>query len=311
MKRKIKVVRKLQFSEQLLLKNAVLQAESRKTARLERQLVWGKAPNDRLSNKSIIVLIYFTCVMSAFAQLRSFNEIFPDINDDIRAAAFENNGYVRSSQRSNGFTPMGGEQTSAIDPQIINIVLSKNPLYLVESILVVPVKQGNSDLLDVYNALGNIRGLKGIMYPSHSREREVPLFEDATRIAGEKQTRAIPDPPPALTLPLTETIYVRLKDVNFGNTYYRAEIARVQNGLRYTLSNFRNITYLFLPVIKEEKFTAQLYIEPINEGVLIYSIAGADIPDMFASKINVESAISKRLAVITSWAADGISGRKK
>jgi hypothetical protein len=176
--------------------------------------------------------------------------------------------------------------------------------------MVIPGKPGNVGLLDVYNALGNIGGLKGRLYDSHSKNREVPLFEDATRITGQKQTTAIPDPPPARILPRAETVYIRLKDVNFGNTYYRAEMALIQNGLRYTLSNFKNISYLFVPVIKEEKFIAQLYIEPIEEGVLIYSIAGTDISDFIASRINVDSAISKRLAVITSWAADGISAKR-
>jgi hypothetical protein len=63
-------------------------------------------------------------------------------------------------------------------------------------------------------------------------------------------------------------------------------------------------------VIKEGNFTAQLYIEPIEEGILIYSIAGADISDFFASKIDMDSAIIKRLAVIVSWAADGINQKK-
>jgi hypothetical protein len=59
-------------------------------------------------------------------------------------------------------------------------------------------------------------------------------------------------------------------------------------------------------VIREGRFIAQLYFEPIQEGILIYSIAGADIPEIFASRIDMNSAISKRLAVITSWAAEGI-----
>jgi hypothetical protein len=259
--------------------------------------------------KKLLVVIFLICADFLFAQLRDFSDIFPNISSDIRSAAF-GNGYLRSSQKSSGFVLIGAERTCAIDPQIINIVLNRNPLYLVESIMVITGKPGNVGLLDVYNALGNIRGLKGRLYNSHSKSREVPLFEDATRITDQKQTTAIPDPPPAMILPRTETVYIRLKDTNFGNTYYRADMALIQNGLRYTLSNFKNISYLFVPVIKEEKFIAQLYIEPIEEGVLIYSIAGTDISDFIASRINIDSAISKRLAVITSWAADGISAKK-
>ncbi|MDR1837266.1 MAG: hypothetical protein LBQ89_06365 [Treponema sp.] len=264
-----------------------------------------KEPN-RLPNKSIIVFIYFSCVINVYAQLRTFNEIFPNINEDIRIEILSNSGYVRSSQRTNGFMLLGSQRNTGIDPQIINIVLNKNPGYIVESITVVSKNSGTVNLLDVYNALGNVRGLKGRLYNSSTRGQAVPLFEDATRIVSERQTTTIPDPVPARVLPQAETIFIRLRDVNFGNTYYRGDMALVQNGLRYTLSNFRNISYLFIPVIRADKFIAQLYFEPIHEGVLIYSIAGVDISDFVASQLDVHSAIAKRLAVITSWAADGI-----
>jgi hypothetical protein len=162
-------------------------------------------------------------------------------------------------------------------------------------------------LLDVYNALGNIRALKGRLYHSATRDQDIPLFEDATRIAGAKKTSPIPDPGPASSIPLSETVYLRIKDVNFGNSYYRGDIHRDTFGLLYRLSNYKNLTYLFIPVIREEKFIAQLYFEPIAEGVLVYSIAGADVSDFVASKIDMPSAIAKRLAVIISWVVDGIN----
>jgi hypothetical protein len=176
----------------------------------------------------------------------------------------------------------------------------------VESLLVVPLENRKINLLDVYNALGNIRGLKGRLYRSHTRDEEVPLFEDATRLESAGKANPIPDPGPASRLPDSETIYIRLKDVNFGNSHYRGDMSLDEFGLRYRLSNNKNLTYLFIPVIREEKFTAQLYFEIIEEGVLVYSIAGADVSGFVSSRINMPSAISKRLAVIISWVADGI-----
>jgi len=259
----------------------------------------------------LITVIFASCAAVSFSQLRSFYDIFPNVNQDIQAAALSETGYVRSSQKASGFLIVGNEKDVSIDPQIVNIVLRKNPGYIVESILVLPARPGTVSLIDVYNALGNVSGLKGRLYNSATRNQAIPLFEEATRIISEKQTSAIPDPPPARILPHSEIVYLRLKDANFGNTYYKGEMALVQKGLRYTLSNFKSMSYLFVPVIKEDKFIAQLYFEPIQEGVLIYSIAGADISDFFASKIHVDSAISKRLAVITEWAADGISKKTR
>jgi len=255
--------------------------------------------------KLIIILIFLICSVNVSAQLRTFAAIFPNIGEEIKEEVFSS-GYVRSSQRASGFEIIGNEKDSGLDPEILNIVLTRNPGYLVESISIIPGIPGSVTLLDVYNALGNIRNLKGRLYRSATRGQEVPLFEEATRIAGERRTNAIPDPPPAAILPESETVFIRLRDINFGNTFYRGEMTLVQNGLRYTLSNFRNMTYLFVPVIRENNFIAQLYFEPIYEGVLIYSVAGVDVSDFFASRIHVDSAISKRLEVITGWAADGI-----
>jgi len=260
--------------------------------------------------KKLITLFFllFTA-FNVFAQSRAFNDIFPNLNQDIKNAAFTQAGYVKSSQKTSGFIIKGNDKDSRLDSQIVNNVLKKNPGYLAESILVIRLNPDSIKLLDVYNTLGNIRDLGGRLYNSATRNKSVPLFEEATRVTSENHLSAIPDPAPSKTLPRTETVYIRLKDANFGNTYYRAEMALVQNGLRYTLTNFRNISYLFVPVMKEDKFIAQLYFEPIQEGILIYSIAGADISDFVASKIDIDSAITKRLNVIISWAVDGI--RKK
>jgi len=259
-----------------------------------------------MKNLFIFILFVF-CASGIFAQLRSFNDIFPHADQEIISSAFSSASYVRSSQKKTGFSILGSERGSGINPQVISIVLNRNPGYLVESISVIRISSGPVSLLDIYNGLVNIRGLKGRLYNSSSRNRPVPLFEDATRITSERNTNAIPDPPRAAVLPNAETVYIRLKDANFGNTFYRGDMALIQNGMRYTLTNFRSLNYLFVPVVSEGKFIAQLYIEPIQEGILIYSIAGMEISDFFASQIHVESAISKRLAVITAWAADGIT----
>ncbi|MDR0302482.1 MAG: hypothetical protein LBI04_09265 [Treponema sp.] len=254
--------------------------------------------------KKITIILFFQlmCVICISAQLRTFNDIFPNLKQNERSAAFNEAGFIKTNK-----TEITGNRSAVgIDPVITNTVLSMNPGYLVESISVIPGNPGDVTLLDIYNALGNIRNLKGRLYDSFSKNQPVPLFEDATRIKSERQTNSIPDPSPSKTVPSKETVFIRLKDVNFGNSYYRGEITLVQKGLCYTLTNFKSLSYLFVPVIKEGNFIATLYLEPIEEGVLIYGFAGINISDFFASKIHVNSAITKRLAVITEWAADGI-----
>ena len=238
---------------------------------------------------------------------RSFDQVFPGVSPAVREEAFSKEGYYRSTKTIQRSVLIASDQ-SAIDPQIIETIFLRQPSILFESILVIPGKMDEYSLLDVYNALGKIRGLKGRLYHSHTRNEDIPLFEDVTRIASEKKNNPVPDPAPASNIPPSETIYMRLKDVNFGNTYYRGEIKLVPHGLRYSLSNNKNVTYFFVPVIREEKFNVQLYFEPIMEGILIYALAGADVSNFVASRVDMPSAISKRLAVIISWVAEGISG---
>jgi hypothetical protein len=257
--------------------------------------------------RGLLFVPFFFLTLFPLAAQRSFNQIFPNIPSSGREAAFSSEGYYRSTgkiQRS----ALAGSGQSDIDPHIIEAVLVMQPNFLVESILVVPGKTGQYSLLNVYNALGKVRGLKGRLYHSATRNEYVPLFEDVTRIESAQKNNPIADPAPVSRIPPSETIYMRLKDVNFGNTYYRGEMTLVPRGLRYSLSNNKNMSYFFIPVIKEEKFKVQLYFEPITEGVLIYALAGADVSDFAASRVDMPSAISKRLAVIISWVAEGIAG---
>ncbi|MDR2943089.1 MAG: hypothetical protein LBV17_10905 [Treponema sp.] len=255
----------------------------------------------------IALLLHSMCVIGICAQFRAFNDIFPNISQNERSAVFEKAGLVKTDTKSNGFNIIDGNKPAVgIDPVIINTVLSMDPGYLVESISIIQGDPQEITLLDIYNALGNIRGLKGRLYRSATRKQVIPLFEDATRITSEKQTTPIPDPSPSKAVPSAETVFVKLKDANFGNSFYRGEVKLVQKGLCYTLTNFKSLNYLFVPVIKGGNFIALLYFEPIKEGVLIYGFAGVKVSDFFAEKIDMDSAISKRLAVIISWAADGI-----
>jgi hypothetical protein len=176
--------------------------------------------------------------------------------------------------------------------------------------MVIPYKTTNGQtrvpgLPDVYNAISRVRDLKGRTYHSATRGEDVPLFEDATRLESARRLSPIPDPPPSRSVPAGETVYLRLKDINFGNSYYRADIAVQGGGILYTLTNFKNLSYI-IPVIREEKFVARMYIEPLAEGILIYSIAGADVSDFISSRIHMPSAIQKRVAVIIDWIVDGI-----
>jgi hypothetical protein len=243
-----------------------------------------------------------------FGQTRSVDELFSEYDAPAKAALFTQNGIFKSIEKSSQqfFGPQLLPRFLSADT-VMGPVLSSNPSFLVESLIVIPAAGYSSGLIGIYNALGKVRNLKGRLYHSATRDRDVPLFEDATRLESERRLTAIADPSPVSFVPAEAVIFMRLKDVNFGNTYYRLDITVQDRGLLCRLSNFRNITYLLIPVIKENKFIAQLYIEPVTEGILIYSAAGADVSDFVSSRVDMPSAIQKRVEVIVDWIIDGIT----
>jgi len=247
--------------------------------------------------------------VAAQGPVRSFDDIFPNLPPAVRAEVFSQDGFFTSfSRRSSSamdFRQHIHFSQSTLDRGISEAVLATQPLVLVESILVVP---GEGSLLDVYNALSQTRNLQGRLYHSHRRDAYIPLFEEVTRLDSGRRNAPVADPAPALSVPRSETIYMRLRDANFGNTFYRAQMSLDGKGLRYSLTNNRTITHLMFPAIREGRFVAQMYFEPIAEGILIYSLAGVDVSNFVYSQIHMRSAISTRLAVIIEWAVDGIIG---
>ncbi|MDR2792467.1 MAG: hypothetical protein LBB61_02205 [Treponema sp.] len=245
-----------------------------------------------------VFCVWILIAVPVFSQTRSFNDIFPELDTEKTQAALSADGFVAAGKGSalQHIVPAGAELA-------VQHAILKNA-YITESIALLPFERVT--IVNVYNALQNVRSLKGISYHSATKGADVPLFEDATRIKSDKDTSAIPDPPRAAAAPGRETWYVRLKDANFGNCYYRVDIAANSRAIVCTLTNFKALSFLFVPVIGKEKFIAQVYFEPVSGGVVVYSIASADVSDFFASKIHVPSAVQKRLEVIKQWVVRGI-----
>jgi hypothetical protein len=254
-----------------------------------------------MKKKSVLAFAFFLCGLSLSGQLRSFSGVYPGLNAEQREQVFSADGLNRSGKGSEGLRIL--PPTSG-NPDIASRITGKNPSFIVESLRVIPGK--NIGLLSVYNALGKIRGLKGRVYHSSTRDKDIPLFEDATRIESPKRMNAVNDPFPAAAVPVSETFYARLKDANFGNCYYRITLSSNNRGILCDLGNFKTIYYGIFPVMKENNFTALLYVEPVAEGLLIYSVSATEVSDFVAGKIDIPSALRKRLDVIIGWMIDGI-----
>lgn len=215
---------------------------------------------------------------------------------------------VLEEARDTGYSRAVGDASGlAVRPlaelSMLKRALETEPSHLIESLSVI---NKAASKLGIYNALLKISTLKGRQYFSRTRNRETALFEEASIIASESDRTKQADPPDAEELPASRTVFITVKDANFGNCYYKAVIGTEGAGIRFTLSNFRAVSYLFIPVIKPEKLLIQVYLEPIGEGVVLYGLTGVDTADFAAKTVDVASSIGKRLDLIYKWIADNL-----
>jgi hypothetical protein len=251
--------------------------------------------------KKIFTLVFFLPVFSVFPQARTIMQVFPACTTEQRNAALSSGGYLYYGNRSENLTLIPNiSETITISKSD----LGPKPGFFLEYLQILPRK--NVSLLRVYNAVQKIQDIKGRLYFSHTTKRYMPVFTDATRIEGPGKLRAfLPDPPLAGTVSSAETIYARITDARFGNCYFEISLTSGKQGILYRITNFKSLTYGPIPVVKERILNILLYIEPVEEGLAVYCLAGTEISDFIAKFVDIPSALHKRMSVFVEWMLDG------
>jgi len=235
--------------------------------------------------------------------LRSFADIFPGLDDNQKSSAFSDEGFKRSFTRneSPSVTPA---RSSGID--LFSVVKEKDPSHFIEALMVIPYSGEPLGLKNAYRALTRIEDIKNHTYFNRSRNVHITAYTESTRIESAGKNKPIPDPPPSETYPASEEIFLRLKDSYFGNMYFRGDVSAGSNGITFTLTNNRPIRYFLVPIMRSGKFCAILYLEPLEEGMLVYGMGAVDIPNFIASRINIASSVQRRLSVFIDWIKKGL-----
>jgi hypothetical protein len=234
-------------------------------------------------------------------EIRSFDELFPNFTQRQKTLAFSNEGLKYSFEKG-GSPRLLPAVDSGID--LLSSVMSKKPSHIIEAMAVVPYHERELDILDVYNALGYIENLKNHSFRYNGRD--INIFEETTRIESARNRKAIPDPPPADMLPYSETMYLRFKDSYYGNLFIRGDISMSLYGITYSMTNFTDVRYLLVPIIKTEGISIIIYLEPVKEGVLVYSMSGIYLPGFIADRVNIAPNINRRVNALISWITEGL-----
>jgi hypothetical protein len=235
-------------------------------------------------------------------ETRSFDNIFPGFSRRQKALIFSDEGLKHYFEKG-GFPMLVPNPASGID--LLSSVMAKNPSHIIEAMVLVPYKNRRElDMLDVYNALGRIGNLKDYSFSINGRD--INIFEETTRLVSARNRRSVSDPPPADTLPYAETMYLRFKDAYYGNLFIRGDVSVSLYGITYSMTNFTDVRYFLVPIIKAERISVVIYLEPVKEGVLVYSMSGIYLPGFIADKVNITPSVNRRINTLIKWITDGL-----
>ena len=235
-------------------------------------------------------------------ETRSFEDVFPGLSRIDKRRAMSPLGLRYSFEK-------GGEATLVPGPDsgveiLESFVMKKKPSHVIEALAIVPYDKRELDLLDIYNALGRIKNIKDQLL--EYRDNKYQIFKESTRIESAKNRKPVPDPEHTDMLPFSETMHIRLTDVFIGELYLRGEISVSSYGITYSMTNFRDVNYSIFRVMKAERFSAVIYLEPVKEGVLIYSASGLYLPGFIVNKMNLPFNINNRITILLSWITEGL-----
>ena len=238
-----------------------------------------------------------------FAGIRSLQEIYPNLTNVMRRMLMSDMGGLRNALEKNDPPMLLPDPASGID--LYSGIMKRNPSHLIEALVLVPYNERELDFLDIYNALGMIGEIKKQEVLNNSG-RNINSFLESTRLNNARNRRPIPDPPPSDTLPYSETMYLRLVDRYIGDLYLRGEISFTLYGIIYDMTNFRDVTFSLFSIMKAERFSAVIYLEPVREGILIYSMSGLYLPSFLAKRVNLTPNMNRHVSVLLSWVIEGL-----
>jgi len=234
-------------------------------------------------------------------EIRSLDAVFPNFSRVQRIRAMSRGGLRHYFVKDE---PAALVPNPDLGIDLLGDIMKKSPSHLIEALVVVPYNERELDLLDIYNALGRIETIKD--YPYSLNGKDYYIFTESTRIESASSRRAVSDPLPAVTLPFSQTMYLRIKEINFGNLFFRGEISLGMYGITYSITNFTDVRYFLVPVMRAERFSTIIYLEPVREGILIYSMTGFYLPGFIADRVNLTPNINSRIQILINWITDGL-----
>jgi hypothetical protein len=72
------------------------------------------------------------------------------------------------------------------------------------------------------------------------------------------------------------------------------------------MTNFTDIRIFLIPIMRAERFNIIVYLEPVEEGILVYCMSGFYMPNFIVNMFNLTLSINTRVTILINWVIDSL-----
>jgi hypothetical protein len=152
----------------------------------------------------------------------------------------------------------------------------------------------------IYNETLAISALTGLEYFSHRRNRMRTFYESSHVVDGTDTKRILPDPV-YQTPPQKLSLYVRQKDMTFGDNVYMFTYEADESAFIITQENASTIMFAFVPIVGKKNMRSVVALLDAGPYLLIYSVSLARVLLLPGIKDRVNISIGNRTAALLGW----------
>jgi len=183
----------------------------------------------------------------------------------------------------------------------LNITIGVESLYFLK--YSDKLNSDNVTFLSIYNTLLSSGTMKGIEYYSQTRKKMRTLFTESHEIKSLDNTEAVADPVFEI-IPLILNRYLLQTDKTFGENLYETIYKFDGSTIWVNMINKTKMKYKFITMVKPENMSINLFILPMEDGLLFYGVSAAETSTFLGlEKANKES-FYNRIKAMYNWFSD-------
>ncbi|MDR2767501.1 MAG: hypothetical protein LBB82_04150 [Treponema sp.] len=152
----------------------------------------------------------------------------------------------------------------------------------------------------LYNSALALSTLTGLQYYSASRRQMRTFYETSSIVSGPDGKTPRPDPrygepPPELT------VYVRQKDLSFGDNIYQYRYIARSDCFIFIQENLTAMSYGIIPVVGKNRLRSLVAVFDAGDSLLIYTVSMAKAASVPGLADRVSKSFGNRAEAILNW----------